>query len=547
MNVLSLTAGLTHLYNQDILQRSLPEFHFTGLLDKQLNHLRGLKAVHALDIDIVTHESHFVDDSLWHPPPDLLFFSIASPNPFRCRLLQRAIHLNIPILAVQEVNQMANHVGELTHYFLPVDQLGVASNYEADVFQKLGYQPEQTILTGWPFYSANKLQPPTDKGKLKKDLGFKTDTKIGLLILGFLKERSIESFETIRTRQGMLRNLSEGLPRDVILLVKPHPAEDTAIVKESLNECAPGAIVMDSKVPIEDALAISDLVISRGNSQVMFEAMLRGIPLVIVPLGLRTLFDDLAPELIATSPDQLREVCERILKNAPDYSEVLSVHAPLSEDESIERTAAFFRKAILNSPLMPVWSKRLDLCLQMKFSGMDVEACEELDALRLDVSLPQEYRSAPESLGSLFEDRAEPAEIAELVEIFENHRIRQWHIQALWIRQMHRFKRDRNLLRSGLPLIQSFDGSVNPHYFIKELMMRMDLEYREGNEGLADRFREWFQRDYYFYPPFQGREIRLRLFRDKRVDKDLLKMAGWRGYKGLRKGMSVVKRKFITG
>ena len=76
----------------------------------------------------------------------------------------------------------------------------------------------------------------------------------------------------------------------------------------------------------------------------------------------------------------------------------------------------------------------MDLCLQLKFLGMDSEAEEELHTLCRDIQLPVEYRSVPELLERLFEQRTEPSQISDLLEMFADHKIRQWHIQALWER-----------------------------------------------------------------------------------------------------------------
>jgi len=550
MRILSYTVGLTHLYNQGILKRCLPEFSFTALLGNQLAHLLELDAVRALDIEIVLHDNQSLDDSIWHPRPSALFFANAYPSDFRCRLVRKAVELDIPVLSIQEVNQLANTDSVGNHYFLPLDQLGVASQIEAERFQEIGYAPEQTVLTGWPFYSANKAgraELPNEQRILRADLGLGNDEKIALLALSSLKEKAIETFETLRLRQAIFELIAAGLPSDMRLVIKPHPAEDRKIVQANADAWLPGAIVMDGKVPIEQALAISDLVVNHGNSQVVFEAMLHDKPLVVVPLGIRSLFDRAEPDLVARTPERFAELCDQVIARTPDYAEILARHVPLSPSESLECSARLFRAAAHNSPLVGKWSKRLDLSLQMQLAHMDGEAERELQALTGDEGLPTEYSSVPDLLYALFAGRAELGQIERLLDLFADHSIRLWHIQALWIRQLYRSRRDREFVGSGLVYVQSFNGRVNPHYFIRELMMRMDLEYLTGDEGVADQLRAWFQRDYYFLPIYQWRELRLRLLRDRSLDFEGVKLAVSFGVWGCKRVFGALKVRMGLG
>jgi len=531
MRILSFTAGLTHLYNQSILQKALPEFTFVSLLGQELAHLRSLEIVRQLDLNIELHDNQWPKDEWWQPKPVALFLSTAYPSPFRCRLFRAALQHSIPVYAIEEVNQMANHMGESTHYFLPVDRLGVVSSFEARCFSELGYRPEQLVYTGWPFFSTNKTVLASDRETLlRSELGVEAGERVALLILGFLKERSIESFETLRVREQMLNFLSKGLPQGVRLVVKPHPAEDIRYVEKTVRHFAPGARVMESKIPIEDALSISDVVVSRGNSQVMFEAISRDLPLVIVPLGLRTLFDDVMPEVVAETPEQLQRICSDALIKLPDYKKVTDIHVPLSPEKSLAQTKHFFRSAQDPSSLLPQWSKRLDLTLQMHFVGMVEEAGRELELLCEESEMPAEYQPVPVLLHFLFAMEAEVKHIEELLGIIGSHKIRRWHIQALWLRQLHRALPSSALVRDGLHLVRGFNGEVNPHYFIHELLLRIDLESATGSDIEAEKLRAWFRRDYYFLPDFQDRELG-QLLRRGHINKETLLLAGAWSYR----------------
>ena len=208
----------------------------------------------------------------------------------------------------------------------------------------MGYLPDQIAVTGWPFFSANKNQKLDLKIALTRDnVGLKGSKRIGLLILSFSREKGLESLETIRIRRRMLALLQQGLPQDVQLLVKPHPVDKQRDVRKIVKSEIAEAVVLDEQVPIEDALEICDFVISRGNSQVMFEAMFRGIPLVIVPMNIRTLFDRELPELVANTPDALRYICQQVITHPIDYGPIINLHAPLSPESSLKKVAGLVR------------------------------------------------------------------------------------------------------------------------------------------------------------------------------------------------------------
>ena len=351
MKVVSFVGGLTHLYNQGILKKCVPELKVVALLFDHLKYLTELEAVRDLGIDIVLHDRKHLDESLWDPRPDLLFLATAYPEPFRCGLVGRAIRLGIPVAAIEEVNQMANQNGRSTHYFLPVDQLGVASSFEAERFREMGFLSEQIVLTGWPFFSNNKGSALQPREKLRKGLGILPDSRVALLILSLVKEKNLQCFETLRMRKELLKLSARGIPERMTLVVKPHPAEDRDFVAKTVKSYAPRAILLQSETPIEEALSISDLVISLGNSQVVFEAMLRGLPLVIVPLGLTTMFDDSMPELIVRSPEDMGSLCRQTLKDTPDYTNLLSHHVPFSPEESLEENGPFYSTGHFEPPV----------------------------------------------------------------------------------------------------------------------------------------------------------------------------------------------------
>ena len=70
-------------------------------------------------------------------------------------------------------------------------------------------------------------------------------------------------------------------------------------------------------------------------------------------------------------------------------------------------------------------------------------------------------------------------------------------------------------------MVKSFTGTVNSHYFIHELLMKMELAFIAGAEEEGNRLRNWFRENYYFWPPFEKQEMKLCLLKERRIDTDL--------------------------
>jgi hypothetical protein len=309
--VLFYPTGIVHFRNLDILRKSLPGFRFRVIVESWVKEKAPEVLNHIKPGDRVTAEHGRLPQGAWKArgkPIDILFLSTAHPNPFRLHLVYEAAKQSIPVIAIEEVNQLALNDSIINHYFLPVDCLGVPSVIEKDKFIELGIPGDTIMVTGWPFFDYKAALEDHRYFDMRKKYNIQPDKKCCLLVLGSLKERDMVSLESRGVRQEILDIVSRGLPPEGYqLLIKPHPIEIEAELQEIQTQ-VPDAVLLNPKHPIEPLLAQTDLVVNRGNSQVTLLALLKNKPLIVVPAGLKTIFHGILDSIISNSASEFRRL-----------------------------------------------------------------------------------------------------------------------------------------------------------------------------------------------------------------------------------------------
>jgi hypothetical protein len=479
--VLFYPTGIVHFRNLEILKKSLPEFTFRVIVEPWVNG----KAPEVLDntnpADRVTVKNGQLPREEWENVR-ILFLSMAYPNLFRLGMVYEAVKRGIPVIAIEEVNQLALNDGMINHYFLPLDYLGVPSNEEREKFLQLGLADPSLMVTGWPFFDYEGVLENHRYFDMKKKYNLQRGMKFCLLVLSSLKERDIVSLETRKVRQEILQTVSTGLSDVYQLLIKPHPIETEAGLQE-IRKQVPDAILLDPKAPIETLLAQSDLVVNRGNSQVTLLAMLRKKPVIVVPVGLKTIFHGTADFLISNSPSEFRRMLVDYSRGeAKDYQKILGTHFPFTQKQALEKVRLLFTTALNKGTTdrMNTMNRKFHISIFYAFLGEVKRAREILEELPEHPVIPL--------LKRLYHQSIKPEGFRVLLENFPG-KVLRWHLQALYIRAA-----GRNCLTS---LLDGFDGDVNPHYFIDDLIRRVELEYRSGNHNKAEALMEKFYEDYF--------------------------------------------------
>lgn len=488
--VLFYPAGIVHYRNLEILKKNLPGFKFRVIVEPWIKELAAEVLDNIEPEDRVPVENDQVPKKVWQEHTDILFLSMAYPNSFRFHLVDEAAKQNIPVIAIEEVNQLALNDGIINHYFLPLDYLGVPSEVEKEKFMELGLSKDAVMVTGWPFFNKEAALAPKrmgeDDSKKQFQIPGESEKKYCLLVLGSLKEQDVVSLETWEVRRKILETVSAGLPEDYRLLIKPHPIETESGLEE-IRKLVPDAVLLDPKYPIEPLLARADVVVNRGNSQVTLLAMLQNKPVIVIPAGLKTVFHGTMDTIITNSALEFNRIMEHYSRGQKqDYREILNIHFPLTQQEALKKVNELFTAALNKKATEHVnETKRIYISILYAFLG-DTERAKQIAS-----ELPEgEILSL---LKKLFDRLIGASEFRTLLGYFPGKIVR-WHLQALFIRSLLEGK--AVVTRSDLLLLEGFDGEVNPHYFIEDIMKRIELEYRVGNEDEAEELIHKFYEDY---------------------------------------------------
>jgi hypothetical protein len=178
------------------------------------------------------------------------------------------------------------------------------------------------------------------------------------------------ALETAEVRSRMLATVAKGVPPGYRLVVKLHPAEAPGPARREIEAHLPGAVVVSGAVSIANVLDAADVCLTRGNSQVALEALLRDMPVFAIPCSIVTLFDGTGDAFVARDAGELgRALAELAGGDRPDPGPVLARHLPYGPEDALARTAAAVEAVIAGEP--PERSDRdwLELSLYRGFLG----------------------------------------------------------------------------------------------------------------------------------------------------------------------------------
>jgi hypothetical protein len=489
--ILFYPTGIVHFRNLELLKKNLPGFRFRVIVESWVEEKAPEVLSNIKPVDRVTIEDNRLLQEAWETIDahiDILFLSMAYPTSFRLHLVYEAVKRNIPVIAIEEVNQLALNNGIINHYFLPLDYLGVPSIIEKDLFVELGIPEDKIMITGWPFFDYNEALKDHRYFDIRKKYNLQPGKKSCLLVLGSLKECDRVSLESRAVRQEILDIVSRGLPSEGYqLLIKPHPTETETELQE-IQKQVPDAVLLNPKHPIEPLLAQTDLVVNRGNSQVTLLAMMRNKPLIVVPAGLKTIFHGLLDTIISNSSSEFRRILvDHSRGEKKDYEKILTNHFPISQKQAVHEVKRLFGAA-LKKKITDTRNKKIYISLLYAFLG------DILTAKKVIAEIAGEETTSTSLLEKLYNHKITPGEFGKLLNYFPAKMVR-WHLQALYIRVLIKAK-NKKQLPGAVSLLEGFDGEVNPHYFIEELVKRIELEYQAGNNRKAEELVKKFHPGY---------------------------------------------------
>ncbi len=388
-----------------------------------------------------------------------VIFSTIQPRWAPTNLLRWVMEHELTSIAIEESNQIALNDGVVNNYLLPVNHLLVASPYERRGFVEAGIAAAKVDVTGWPFMQKAAVAEAERRRQARSQLGLDPDRPLATLTLTGFND---PSGETPSVRHRLLALAAKGLPEGFQLAVKPHPIEKLTTLMPFIEKSAPGAAVIEGAVPIGNVLEASDMLLNRGVSQVVIEALNRQIPVVVLSVGRETPFHSLAPDVVAGNVDEVGRVV-RHLQSAENpmslYEGFFIEHMPYAPAEALARTCGRLAEIVeggqANATTAMDW---LELALYQAWKMGREQALATLfsDACRREARLS-------EALKRLVLRRADRADLNDL-KAWCADRHAEYVLRCLWIEQVERQHGD--LRSEDIEWMESFPPRTNVNLFL---------------------------------------------------------------------------------
>ena len=489
--------GPVHMRNLALLARALPQFAFRVFYRTRHPWFAPDKLAQ-YPYERVCDLDDRVPDELFQGDVRALVLAIAAAERMIGDLIENALEHDIPIIAIEEVVQLALNDNRINHYVMPVDHLMAASEKEKERFIQSGVRPEKVHVTGWPFYSG-LLEKPSDarKRELRANLALPQDKRIATLCLSKLRDVDDASpLETPSVRQQILSVCARGLPADYHLAVKLHPVESLESGCQIIAPVLPNATIIRGDTPISNVLDASDVCLSRGNSQVVLESILRSIPALAIPAGIRTILDEI-PDAVARNAAQLRGALARLSSGTSlDYAEVIRQHFPLQPEDALRKVADCIEDIAANRRTNRDFRDWTNLALMRGFMNEPQAGI----GLILNCLLIAGQAAGPvvRALVSLLQRKAAASDIQALIADLGSAQ-RTPIIVAMYIRQLERSSsqptaEDWSLIEEHFPC----PPDMNAHYYIRYFVALCGLYLAAGRLNKAKRLLQWLKAEYGF-------------------------------------------------
>ncbi|MFC1679951.1 hypothetical protein ACFL2T_07060 [Elusimicrobiota bacterium] len=407
-----------------------------------------------------------------------------------CHLIQEAARRSIPVIAVEEVYQMMLEQGWVNEYFIPVDHLLTASDYESERFRAIGVPPETVRTTGNPFRAAASEASASeeDRRKAKEELGCDPDRPVATLSLSGLNPDG----ETLETRQTLLSLLEGGLTREFELVVKPHPMEMDGDLVDFIKRHAPRAKIASPHAPIGRVLAGTDILFNRGNSQVTLDALDRGLPVIAVPVGRKTLFHELPDSVVADDVADIRRVLKLVGERGRElYKPVMDRYTAISAEQAVRNVAASIMEIAEKRELHKPTERMVTLALFWSWMGYPRQARRLLGSLR-DAADTRVLEAADR----LVSDRASRDDLAVLRDREWLSGYKDWILQSLWIRKLD--ASGERLSDSDIGWLEGFPPRMNRLPFLPYALLLCWCLLRSGRHERGERLAGDLYREFPF-------------------------------------------------
>jgi len=256
-------AGEKHLENIKKITHYLPNYRIS-IFTSCMNLIDGKRVKHIELLKEISRDTRAV----------CLF--MAYPTSERLDIQEFCLLNNIPCYAIEEGNQLTLNNGRVNHYFTPLDLIFVPSIREKELLIKQHVFCDNLISTGWAFYG-------NDKNLKNQQL----ISQKALLFLSPLSKIDIVSNEMVGIRKKIIKLVKRFVSKsDYSLTIKLHPNEksDININKLLLKEKLKATVILGT-CDIQSLILNHSLILSRGNSQTILEALYQDKKIGIINIG----------------------------------------------------------------------------------------------------------------------------------------------------------------------------------------------------------------------------------------------------------------------
>jgi len=420
-----------------------------------------------------------VPDTLCPKQINAVVFSTIQPRQAPMNLLSWALANHIPTIAIEESNQIALNHGAINNYLLPVDRILVASAAEKRGLLEAGVSKQRVNITGWPFYTGPGPGNSRTRRRAKVQLGLDPDRPVAALTLTALNDAG----ETTTVRRTQLELASQGLPEQYQLVIKPHPIEKMGTLMPFVNEYAPRSRVLDGSIPVNDLLQASDVLLNRGVSQVSIEALLGGIPVVVLSVGDKTPFHDLVPELVVEHSKDLTSALAHLYASTDPmrfYRTFFLEHIPhpfQARALTCKKILRVMDEDSLGTDQSEQW---LDWALFQAWQLDRQKAFNVLNSGLLNHLLQQAT-----ALQRLIRFQASQADLT-ILENWYSHGYKEHVLRCLWVDFLDQKK--QHPTSKNLNWMADFPPHVNTHLFLTHCTRWVRILLRSGHLQTAKEF-----------------------------------------------------------
>lgn len=448
-----------HDRNVKIFKRFLPDYKIRCIYNSKLPWFADKKKQ---DDTFYFVNGHVPKNALKSVKSVILF--TAQPRVPPCNLILEATLQSIPVIAIEEVYQLMFEQGYINNYLLPVDHLFVASEYERDGFIKTGVSPNVVETTGCIFRYKQYLENNSIvKEELRQKLNLPANKPVITISLGYL----LPSGESHELRKYLFSSLNKWLPAEYEFVIKLHPAENDKDVYSFIKKYAPRAKVASPGTPIEGVLELTDILINRGNSQVIIDALQKDIPVIVIPMGRKTLFHGVLDEVVVDDIEKIGIVLDVIKqKGFSIYRSILKDNFSITPEEALNTVVYRIKQIADNVELYKPEERLTELALFWALMGYNSKGLKVLDKLRN--SLDGKKEQLRESIYRLISYKASCDDLVFLRE-WSNKSYREWLIQSLWIKCL--YLKSKSMSCEDKELVLEFPPRMSREYFINYICM----------------------------------------------------------------------------